>query len=84
LLRDYSTYTKRANLFYLHEGVDVDFKFLGDYLYEVYQMPNGGSEDFTQGILVERGKMRLIEASETPIPTFEANTNTPIYDPTNI
>jgi hypothetical protein len=81
-LTDQSVSTVRYNLFYLDEGVDIDFKFLGDYLYEVYQMPDGGSEDFTSGVLVENGKMRLIEAEPTPDTSFEADTNTPIYDST--
>ena len=71
------------NLFYLEDGVDVTFKFLGDYSYHVYQMPDGGSTDTTLGELVENGKMRLIE-TETDTPTYTPNTNTKIYDPTVI
>lgn len=83
-LTDTSLSPSRYNLFTLDEGTDVDFKFVGDYLYEVYQMPDGGSEDYTQGVKVENGKMRLLENPEPSIPTFEANTETPIYDPNDI
>lgn len=83
-LTDESPAPARYNLFTLIEGVDVDFKFIGDYLYEVYQMPEGDSVDYTLGVKVENGKMRLLEAEIIPIPTFEPNTETPIYDPNNI
>jgi len=82
-LDDISTAPSRYNLFELTEGVDVTFKFEGDYLYECYQMPNNTSTDFTLGLLVETGKMRLLEVTEI-IPTFTPNTETPIYDSSNI
>ena len=55
-----------------------------DYLYEVYQMPDGGSFDYTQGVKVENGKMRLLENPSPVIPTFEPDTTTQIYDPNDI
>lgn len=79
-LVDESLSTDRYNYFTLIEGTDVTFKFLGDYEYNVYQMPNAISVDKTEGLLVETGKMRLIEATETAIPTFIVDTNTNIYD----
>jgi len=83
-LTDLSVALARYNLFELEEGVDVDFKFVGDYLYEVYQMPEGDSVDYTLGVKVENGKMRLLEGEVIPTPTFEPNTETPIYDPNDI
>jgi hypothetical protein len=83
-LTDVSPAPARYNLFNLDEGVDVDFQFVGDYLYEVYQMPAGGSVDYTLGLKVENGKMRLLENPSPLIPTFEPNTETQIYDPNNI
>ena len=83
-LTDVSPAPARYNLFNLDEGVDVDFKFVGDYLYEVYQMPEGTSVDYTLGLKVENGKMRLLENPSPLIPTFEPNTETQIYDPNNI
>ena len=82
-LEDTSTFPQRYNLFELIEGTDVTFKFIGDYGYEVYQMPNNTSTDFTLGLLVENGKMRLLE-TEVQTPTFTTNIDTPIYDSTNI
>lgn len=79
-LVDVSLSNERYNYFTLIEGTDVTFKFLGDYEYKVYQMPNAISVDKTDGLLVETGKMRLIEATETSIPTFIVDTNTNIHD----
>lgn len=79
-LTDVSQSVNRYNLFTLVEGTDVTFRSIGDYTYYVYQMPNGGSLDYTQGHLVENGKMRLIESTEETIPTFNVDTNTDIYD----
>lgn len=79
-LTDESVSTDRYNYFTLIEGTDVTFKFLGDYEYNVYQMPNNVSTDKTDGLLVETGKMRLIKATETEIPTFIVDTNTNIHD----
>lgn len=71
------------NLFVLNEGVDVTFQFLGDYLYEVYQMPNSTSTDYTLGHKVEIGKMRVIEMEEARS-EFDVNINFKIYDKDNI
>jgi hypothetical protein len=78
-LTDTSLYPERYNEFSLEEGVDVTFKYTGDYKYQVYQMPDGGSTDTSLGRLVETGKARVKETS-TPVPTFEATTTTDIYD----
>jgi hypothetical protein len=82
-LEDISLFPQRYNLFDLVEGTDATFKFIGDYGYEVYQMPNNTSTNFTLGLLVENGKMRLLE-TEVQTPTFTTNIDTPIYDSTNI
>ena len=82
-LDDISTAPGRYNLFELTEGIDVTFKFEGDYLYECYQMPNTSTTNCLLGSLVERGKMRLLEVADI-IPTFTPNTETPIYDSSNI
>jgi hypothetical protein len=79
-LTDVSQSVNSYNLFTLIEGTDVTFRSIGDYEYQVYQMPNGGSTDETLGHLVEIGKMRLIEPTEEQIPTFNVDTNTDIYD----
>lgn len=83
-LTDTSPSPGRYNLFELEEGTDIDFKFLGDYLYEVYQMADANSMDYLQGVKVETGKMRLIEHQEDTIPAFEADTQTQIYDQDNL
>lgn len=82
-LTDTSTNTERYNLFELVLPTDIDFKFLGDYQYNCYQMPDTNDFDYTRGIQVEIGKMRLFDAIEI-IPTFTPNTNTTIYDASNI
>lgn len=79
-LTDVSQSVARYNLFTLIEGTDVTFRSLGDYQYQVYQMPNGGSLDTSLGHLVETGKMRLIEPTEEEIIAFNATTNMLIYD----
>lgn len=78
-LTDENINFERFNLFTLIEPTDIDFRFKGDYTYYVYQMPDTNDTDYTRGILVESGKMRLID---TPIttPTFTPTTDTPIYD----
>ncbi len=67
------------NLFDIIEGLDFTFPFLGDYSYHVYQMADPNDTDYNNGLLVEQGKMRLIE-TETPIPTFDNDINFKIYD----
>ena len=79
-LTDVSQSVNRYNLFTLVEGTDVTFRSIGDYKYYVYQMPNGGSLDYTTGHEVEVGKMRLIESTKETMPTFNVDTNTDIYD----
>lgn len=66
-LTDLSASPKRYNLFNLYEGTDITLP-LGDYTYFVYQMTTP-SEDYTQGIQCEIGKIRVFE-NETIIPTF--------------
>lgn len=82
-LVDSSTNTERYNLFELDLPTDVDFKFKGDYTYRAYQMPDTNDTDYTRGELVELGKMRLLD-SVVSIPTFTPNTNTSIYDSSDI
>ena len=67
------------NLFDIIEGLDFTLRFLGDYSYEVYQMADPNDTDYNNGLLVEQGKMRLIE-NEAPIPTFDNDINFKIYD----
>lgn len=71
------------NLFDIIEGLDFTFPFLGDYSYEVYQMADPNDTDYTNGLLLEQGKMRLIEPA-TPIPTFDNDINYKIYDTNSI
>lgn len=78
-LTDENTNFERFNLFTLVESTDITFKFKGDYTYYVYQMPDTNDTDYTRGILVESGKMRLIDTPVTT-PTFTPTTDTPIYD----
>jgi hypothetical protein len=82
-LEDTSPSVIRYNHFALEEGVDVTFKFNGDYKYECYQMPDAISINPLDGELVETGKMRLLPQEEV-IPTYVVSTNTYIYDKTNI
>ena len=79
-LTDVSVSINRFNLFTLIEGTDVTFRSLGDYEYYVYQMDDNISLDYSDGLLVERGKMRMIESTEEQIPTFNVDINTKIYD----
>jgi hypothetical protein len=83
-LTDESLSTERYNLFTLIEGTDLNFTFLGDYSYYVFQMPNEVSVDPEDGELVETGIMRLIESTQTEIPTYIVDSNTNIYDKNNI
>jgi hypothetical protein len=46
----------------------------GDYEYRAYQMPDGGSEDESEGLLVETGKARVV--SPTVMPTAYKRTQT--------
>lgn len=78
-LNDISTNVARYNKFIIDLPTDVAFKFLGDYQYECYQMPDTNDTNQLRGELVEIGKMRLLENSII-IPTFTPNTNTNIYE----
>lgn len=85
-LDDSSTNIERYNLFELDltgEEPQVDFRFKDDYYYKVYQMPDTNDTDYTRGLLVEEGKMRLLDAVVVT-PTFTPNTNTDIYDSSDI
>ncbi len=83
-LTDESLSEDRYNLFTLIEGTDLNFTFLGDYAYYVFQMPNDVSTDPLDGQLVETGIMRLIESTQTEIPTYIVDSNTYIYDKNDI
>ena len=65
---------KRYNLFNLTDPTDVNFDKVGDYHYYIYQMPNGGSVNYTEGLLCEQGKAK-IKGTATVIPAFNPNTN---------
>ena len=65
---------KRYNLFNLTDPTDIDFEKVGDYHYYIYQMPNGGSINYAEGLLCEQGKA-LIKGTATVIPAFNPNTN---------
>lgn len=85
-LDDSSTNTDRYNLFELDltgEDPEINFRFKDDYYYKVYQMPDTNDTDYARGLLVEQGKMRLLEAVATT-PTFTPNTNNDIYDSSDI
>jgi len=75
--------SERYNQFTLVEPDDFNFRSKGDYLYEVYQMPDTDDTDFTRGTLVENGMMRLSDAVVVT-PTFTPNTEANIYDSTSI
>jgi len=78
-LTDENANFERFNLFTLVESTDITFKFKGDYTYYVYQMPDTNDTVYARGILVEFGKMRLIDTPVT-MATFTPTTDTPIYD----
>lgn len=85
-LDDLSTNSERYNLFELDltgEEPEINFKFRDDYYYKVYQMSDTEDTDYTRGIQVEEGKMRLLDAVVVT-PTFTPNTNTEIYDSSDI
>jgi hypothetical protein len=54
----------------------------GDYSYYAYQMPNGGSEDQTTGLLVENGKVRVIEQLLT-VTAYKSTKQTKNYEREN-
>ena len=78
-LIDLNASTARYNLFHLLEGTDATFTKLGDYTYQVYQMPDGGSLDYSLGIQCEIGKVR-VKDSITVVPnSFEPTLTSNIY-----
>lgn len=70
--------TIRYDEFILNEPSDINFRFLGDYSYKIYQMPTPESTDETLGHLVEQGKMRLKGENEIE-PTFVYAANIEIH-----
>ncbi len=78
-LPDLNVSTARYNLFHLLEGTDVTFEYNGDYSYQVYQMPDGGSEDYTLGTQVEIGKIKVLDAVAV-VPSFTPNLINKIYE----
>ena len=71
---------ERFNLFFLDEGTDLTFDYEGDYHYFVYQMPDGGSFDTNEGLLVEQG-IAIVKRDQEIIPEFQPITNAPVYEP---
>jgi hypothetical protein len=71
-LEDHSPAYLNYNMFNLDEVLLG--MMTGDYEYRAYQMPNGGSEDESEGLLVETGKARVV--SPTVIPTAYKRTQT--------
>lgn len=54
----------------------------GDYSYYAYQMPDGGSEDETIGLLAENGKARVIEQLVT-VAAYKSNKQPKNYERQN-
>ena len=77
-LTDNSIHTDRYNEFELDEPTDVEFPFLGAYQYEVYQMPNTESTDYSNALRVEIGKVLVVDA-ETTI-SYDAQITNDIYE----
>lgn len=78
-LSDTSTHTERYNEFVLIEPTDVEFT-TGDYQYDVYQMPDGGSVDITEGVHVEIGKVRVFDLDEVEPESYTAQTVNKVYE----
>ncbi len=78
-LDDLSVSTARYNLFNLLEGTDATFTKLGDWSYQVYQMPDGGSLDYTLGIQCEIGKIRVLDNVTITPNSFEPTLTANIY-----
>lgn len=70
----------RYDLFTMVEGTDVTFPHTGDYMYEVFQMPDDVSEDPADGIRVEVGKVEF-EDDPTALPAPTINNEIVTYDP---
>lgn len=68
-LTDLSGSKDRFNLFHLTEGTSITLP-LGEYTYEVYQMPTSGSNIYTNGLLCEVGKARVKTATTSSNPTY--------------
>lgn len=66
--------TTKYNEFNIIEGIDLDLP-IGDLDYFVFQMPNDTDIDEENGILVERGKLRVLQ----DIPTYIHNTENNTY-----
>jgi hypothetical protein len=70
----------RYDLFTFMEGTDVDFPLVGDYTYEVFQVPDEDTLDPEDGIPVEIGKIEFNETITTPdAPVL--NNETAVYEP---
>jgi hypothetical protein len=78
-MTDISASPERYNHFVMIEGVDITFENLGDHRYFAYQMPNGGSLDYTTGLLVEQGKLRVNKA-ESVTPSFNTTITSKVHE----
>ena len=79
-LTDTSAYPERFNEFVLIDPTDIDFPSSGDYQYDVYQMPNGGSTDVSLGEHVEIGKVRVFDESEVEPNPYDAQIVNKVYE----
>jgi hypothetical protein len=77
-LTDISLHTDRYNEFVLDEPTDVEFPFLGAYQYEVYQMPNTESTDYSNALRVEIGKVLVVDTESTI--SYDAQITNDIYE----
>ena len=77
-LDDISNSTDRYNEFLLVEPTDIEFPSLGAYQYEVYQMPNTDSTDYSNALRVEIGKVLVVD-TETTI-SYDAQITNDIYE----
>lgn len=62
------------------EGTDVVFPLVGDYTYEVFQVPNDTTLDPDDGIRVEVGKIEFNETTTTPA-SPNLNNEIAVYEP---
>lgn len=74
------TTNSRYDLFEFTEGVEITFPTLGDYMYQVYQVPNDETLNPADGVLVEVGKLE-VEDSSTLYTAFDATLTTIAYEP---
>lgn len=70
----------RYDLFTFMEGTDVTFPLVGDYTYEVFQVPNDTTLDPDDGIRVEVGKIEFNETTTTPV-SPDLNNEIAVYEP---